>query len=107
VRTDLTEKIKADPDQAAELLEAVLYSYKADDKTINEGVVKAVRNFVGKKSMRLFIVTFSHEYGTDAWLVRSHKKPTIEQVVKRFDVDFEEEKNESIGIDDVGPIEEM
>ena len=103
----LAEKIKASPDQAAELLEAVLCSYKADDMTINEGVVKAIKGFVGKKPKSLFIVTFSHEYGTDAWLVRSHNKPTIEQVVKKFDVNFEEEKGESIGIDEPGFIEEI
>jgi hypothetical protein len=49
-----------------------------------------------KAEKKLFVVTYSHEYGTDVWLVKSHKKPTVKQVIKSGHLDYEE--GEVIGI---------
>ena len=64
-----------------------------------KAMLEADRKLIeAKTEKKLFVVTYSHEYGTDVWLIKSHKKPTVKQVIKSGNLDFEDKKDESIGI---------
>jgi hypothetical protein len=65
---------------------------------VNLRPAHAVKETDMKAEKKFFVVTYSHEFGTDVWLVKSHKKPTVKQVIKSGNLDFEEEKGEVIGI---------
>lgn len=52
-----------------------------------------------EEPLSLYAVIHSHRYGTTAYLVRSTKQPTEEQVVEACDIQFEPEREEHIDID--------
>ena len=51
--------------------------------------------------MARFIVIHEHDHGTTSYLVEYEKEPTISQLVRCLDLDFEPSKGESITIGDV------
>lgn len=57
--------------------------------------------------MKYFIVQYDHRYGTDCYLVRSKKMPTQAKVIKALELDFEEDKDETIVITLVDEITEI
>lgn len=53
---------------------------------------------------KLYVVQYDHRHGTDAFIVRSSRPPTEEQVVAALDLDFEPHRNESILINEADRI---
>jgi hypothetical protein len=96
----LAALVKENPEQAAELLEAVLFSsYKEDDKdsvTINVGVIDAIRAFAMGKAKKTWMVRYEHRFGTDVWMVRSVKEPSAAEVIKTCGVEFEPDRHETL-----------
>jgi hypothetical protein len=41
-----------------------------------------------------YIVLHDHRHGTDSYLVRCDREPTIDEVVAALDLDFEEERED-------------
>jgi hypothetical protein len=48
--------------------------------------------------MSLYIVTHVHEYGATSYLVSSEQYPTVKQLVRELDLDFEPSKSETLEI---------
>ena len=48
--------------------------------------------------MKMFLITHSHRHGVDAFMLMAEEEPTIEQVVKACDLDYEPDREETIDI---------
>jgi hypothetical protein len=48
--------------------------------------------------MSYYVVTHLHEYGASSYVVTSDKFPTVKQIVRELDINFEPSKSESLQI---------
>lgn len=56
---------------------------------------------------KLWIVVHTHRFGTSTYLVRAKRCPSIKRVVKKCEIDYEPDREESIEIDPAGEPVEM
>lgn len=49
--------------------------------------------------MSVYVVMYLHEYGSNAYLVSSEATPTVKQLVRELDLNFEPSKSESLQIE--------
>jgi hypothetical protein len=48
--------------------------------------------------MKLWIILYQHRFGTDSWIVRHPTKPLEDEIITRFKLDFEPQKEEFIEV---------
>jgi hypothetical protein len=54
--------------------------------------------------MSKYIVVHSHEYGISTFIVESEKSPTVRQLIRCLDLNFEPDKSEQIQVDAIADL---
>lgn len=60
-----------------------------------------------KKVKKLFVVLHTHRHGISMYPVRASKKPTDKELIKKFEIDFEPDREEFIEVEEFTEITEM